>query len=72
MDEAFTYYWWNRLGKKRPSEKLAYSRLFLPWRWVLGTGVYIDDIEAEVARRKKALIAELRNMMNQIVIGKTG
>ena len=72
MDEAFIYYWWHRLGKNKPSEKLAYSRLFLPWHWVLGTGVYIDDIEEEVARRKKGLIEELRRMMNQIVIGKTG
>jgi len=71
-EEAFTYYWWNRLGKNRPSEKLAYSRLFQPWHWVLGTGIYIDDIEEEVARRKKVLIQELRTMMNQIVIGKTG
>ena len=72
MGEAFTSYWWHRLGKNRPSEKLAYSRLFLPWHWVLGTGVYIDDIEEEVDRRKKSLIDELRTMMNRIVIGKTG
>ena len=72
MDDAFTSYWWNRLGKKDPSEKLTYSRLFPPWHWVLGTGVYIDDIEEEVNRRKKILIDQLRTMMNQIVIVKTG
>jgi len=72
MDEAFTHYWWHRLGKNRPSEKLAYTRVFLPWHWVLGTGIYIDDIEEEVAARKEALIGELRTMMNNIVIGKTG
>ena len=72
MEEAFTSYWWNRLGKSEPSEKLTYSRLFPPWHWVLGTGVYIDDIEEEVNRRKKSLIDQLRTMMNQIVIGKTG
>ncbi len=72
MEEGFTSYWWNRLGKTKPSEKLTYSRLFMPWAWVLGTGVYIDDIEEEVARRKKSLIEQLRTMMNRIVIGKTG
>jgi signal transduction histidine kinase len=72
MEEAFTSYWWKRLGKTEPCEKLTYSRLFLPWQWVLGTGVYIDDIEEEVNRRKKNLIEQLRNMMNRIVIGKTG
>jgi serine phosphatase RsbU (regulator of sigma subunit) len=72
MEEAFTSYWWNRLGKKELCEKLTYSRLFLPWQWVLGTGIYIDDIEEEVNRRKQALIDELRNTLRQIVIGKTG
>ncbi len=72
MDEAFINYWWHRLGKNRPSEKLAYARVFQPWDWVLGTGVYIDDIEEEVNRKKKSLIEQLRTMMNQIVIGKTG
>ena len=72
MEEGYTSYWWQRLGKKEPSEKLTYSRLFIPWAWVLATGVYIDDIEEEVNRRKKALIDELRNTLRQIVIGKTG
>ena len=72
MEEGFTSYWWKRLGKTEPSEKLTYSRLFPPWAWVLGTGVYIDDIEEEVNRMKKVLIQELRTMMNRIVIGKTG
>ena len=72
MDEAFINYWWHRLGKNRPSEKLAYTRVFPPWHWVLGTGIYIDDIEEEVARRQKALIGELRTLMNRIVIGETG
>lgn len=72
MEEGFTSYWWNRLGKTEPSEKMTYSRLFPPWAWVLATGVYIDDIEEEVNRRKKSLIEQLRTMMNRIVIGKTG
>ncbi len=32
MEEGFTSYWWNRLGKEDPCEKLTYSRLFLPWQ----------------------------------------
>lgn len=70
--EGFTSYWWNRLGKEKPSEKLTYSRLFAPWSWVYGTGVYIDDIDEEVQRRRRVLIGQLREMMSQITIGQTG
>ncbi|MFH1033458.1 MAG: cache domain-containing protein [Pseudomonadota bacterium] len=70
--EGFTSYWWNRLGRDQPAEKLTYSRLFKPWDWVYGTGVYIDDIEDEVQRRKQVLIGQLREMMSQITIGDTG
>jgi signal transduction histidine kinase len=70
--EGFTSYCWNRLGRREPSEKLTFSRLFSPWQWVYGTGVYIDDIKEEVARRKNELIDQLREILNDIVIGKTG
>lgn len=70
--EGFTSYWWNRLGKEQPAEKLTYSRLFTPWNWVYGTGVYVDDIEEELQRRNKVLIDQLREMMSQISIGQTG
>jgi len=33
------------------SPKLAYVKMFAPWQWTLGTGVYIDDIDATVWSR---------------------
>ena len=35
----------------QPSPKLSYVKLFAPWQWTIGTGVYIDDIEATVWSR---------------------
>ena len=35
----------------QPSPKLAYVKLFAPWQWTLGTGMYIDDINATVWSR---------------------
>ncbi|WP_375410589.1 methyl-accepting chemotaxis protein [uncultured Methylobacterium sp.] len=43
-----------RAGQEVPSPKLAYAASFAPWQWVVGTGVYIDDIDArfwELVRR---------------------
>ena len=40
-----------RPGQKETVEKLGYVRLFEPWSWVLGTGVYVDDINSEFRAR---------------------
>jgi len=35
---------------KEAYPKLSYVALFRPWQWVLGTGLYVDDIEARITR----------------------
>ena len=40
-----------RPGEKEPVPKLQFVMLFEPWSWVLGTGVYIDDIDADFRER---------------------
>jgi methyl-accepting chemotaxis protein len=35
----------------QPSPKLSFVKLFAPWQWTVGTGMYIDDVEATVRSR---------------------
>ena len=44
---GFVDYWYPRAGQQKPEPKLGYATLFAPWGWVLGTGIYIDDIDRE-------------------------
>ncbi|HNX58884.1 MAG TPA: cache domain-containing protein, partial [Spirochaetota bacterium] len=48
-DEFLVYDWYNTstgsIGKK-----LSYIKYYEPWRWVVGTGIFIDDINHEMAR----------------------
>ncbi|MGN7612589.1 cache domain-containing protein [Magnetococcales bacterium HHB-1] len=69
---GFHRYWWQRLGKKEPSEKLTYFQHVPELKIVLGTGVYLDDIKEEVARRKSVALHHLRQRLSQIKIAKTG
>jgi methyl-accepting chemotaxis protein len=43
---GFVNFLFPRPGQTEPSPKLAYSVAFAPWQWVIGTGVYTDDLEA--------------------------
>jgi PAS domain-containing protein len=36
--------------------KLSYVRLFAPWGWIIGTGIYIEDVRAEIRRMEKSAI----------------
>ena len=46
--EGRVSYLWPKPGKDRPASKVSYVKLYQPWGWVLGSGLYQDDIEAEL------------------------
>ncbi|MGH8463947.1 MAG: cache domain-containing protein, partial [Pseudomonas sp.] len=39
-------YRWPKPGASEPVEKTSYIQLFKPWGWIIGSGVYIDDMQA--------------------------
>jgi methyl-accepting chemotaxis protein len=41
---GFVNYLWPKPNFKDPVEKISYVKGFEPWGWVVGTGVYIDDV----------------------------
>jgi len=40
-------YRWPKPGSDAPVQKTSYVQLFEPWGWVIGSGVYIDDMQAK-------------------------
>ena len=47
-NEGIVRYSWPRPGFDRPVDKISYVTLFKPWKWVVGTGVYVNDIDAKI------------------------
>ena len=45
---GFVEYQWPKPGKDAPQPKLSYVAGFEPWGWVIGTGVYVDDLQAQL------------------------
>jgi len=55
---GFVPYEWPKPGFDRPQPKLSYVVGFAPWNWIIGTGVYIDDLHAQTwAATEQALLA---------------
>lgn len=44
---GFVDYLWQKPGSEKPQPKLSYVAGFAPWGWIIGTGVYIDDLDAQ-------------------------
>jgi methyl-accepting chemotaxis protein len=49
--EDFVYYSWPRPGSDKPVPKVSYVKLFSPWGWIIGSGVYIDGVESSIIER---------------------
>ncbi len=55
---GFVRYKWQ--ANDRPSliiSKISYVKGFSPWGWVIGTGIYIDDVNAEIDRHIEKIVA---------------
>ncbi len=44
---GFVSYSWPKPGASEPQPKISYVAGFAPWGWVVGTGLYTDDLYAE-------------------------
>lgn len=71
---GFSSYVWPKPGAEKPVEKISSALLFKPWGWVLGTGVYVDDIKNEMISVVKrdlimvAIFAALLSAMAYMII----
>ncbi|MET3842770.1 cache domain-containing protein [Bradyrhizobium sp. OAE829] len=43
---GFYSYLWPKPGFDQPVPKISYVKGFTPWGWIIGTGIYLDDVDA--------------------------
>jgi methyl-accepting chemotaxis protein len=48
---GFVDYLWAKPGSAEPVPKISYVKGFAPWGWVIGSGVYVDTVNAAVVSR---------------------
>jgi signal-transduction protein with cAMP-binding, CBS, and nucleotidyltransferase domain len=57
QDEGFiNYYWQWKDDTTRVVPKLSYVKGFEPWGWIIGTGIYLEDVREEIALLKNRLL----------------
>lgn len=60
---------WNKPEVSREVNKIGYAEGFDRWLWMIGTGLYIDDIESEVENyRSQATKANIKFLLLYLVL----
>lgn len=60
--DGYVSYVWDKPGSTKPASKISYVKAVPEWEWMIGTGIYVDDVE-------KAFIQHLGFIGTIIVIG---
>ena len=48
--------------------KVSYVRLFEPWGWIVGTGIYAEDVRSEIASMTRGLVIVCSGILGIILI----
>ncbi|WP_462326989.1 methyl-accepting chemotaxis protein [Desulfobaculum sp.] len=62
--QGFVDYHWSKPGQEGDFPKLSYVKLFRPWGWVIGMGVYMDDVQTQVDSRHERFAHAINTNLN--------
>jgi len=68
--EGAVEYMWPKPGVDKPVPKISYVRLFTSWGWIVGSGIYVEDIEKELDTLKGGIVAGvLLALVVSVIVG---
>lgn len=65
---GYADYWFPKPNETEDLPKRSYSLLFKPYNWVIGTGNWVDNIEANVAAKAEANKRELLSDIGIVIL----
>lgn len=66
---GFSYFMFPKPGMNEPLPKCYYTLEFAPYHWVIGTGIWLDQIERRVALRESAFVENMKEQITSILGG---
>ena len=65
---GFSYFVYPKPGEKENKEKVGYSIEYKPWGWVIGTGFWTEDWDAEINANVAKWNEEQSKYINELII----
>jgi methyl-accepting chemotaxis protein len=66
---GFSEFMFPKPGTQTPLPKLYYTMEFAPYHWVIGTGIWIDQIDRRVVMREKAFMGNMKAHVVRMLTG---
>jgi len=57
---GFVDYKWPKPGSDKPVDKISYVKLFRPWGWIIGGGIYLESTEEHLKKSALQSIGSIR------------
>ena len=55
-EAGYVNYQWNKPNESKPSDKISYVKSIKEWGWVVGSGIYVDDVKKQVAALRMQIL----------------
>uniref|UniRef100_UPI0040477B0B diguanylate cyclase n=1 Tax=Aliarcobacter sp. TaxID=2321116 RepID=UPI0040477B0B len=67
-DGDFLFYKFKKLDSKKEFDKLSFVKRYEPFGWLIGTGVYLDDLEKELLRKENIFKETIDNQIKSLLL----
>lgn len=67
-DGGYINYVWNKPTTNRLSPKISYAISYKPWNWMIGSGVYLDDIDIVLKQKKDIYYKKISQYLLQTLL----
>ncbi len=65
---GYVYYKWKKLYSDTVAKKMTYVNSFDDWGWLIGSGIYMDDLQEFMQVHKASQYKKIRNTIIKIVL----
>ncbi|MFT2110402.1 methyl-accepting chemotaxis protein [Marinomonas sp. 2405UD68-3] len=66
--EGFNEYVWPKPGTEDPVPKISYVKGFENWEWIVGSGVYLDDLDAQFFEAAKFFVSVCIALLVSVIV----
>ncbi|MGB5791547.1 cache domain-containing protein, partial [Poseidonibacter sp.] len=66
--DGFMLYKFKKINTKISYSKISYVKEYKKWGWIIGTGLYLDDMDKELSRKEGVLKDAINNQITTIFL----
>src|SRR6266545_784942 len=66
--DGYQRYMWEKPSTRQPTEKLGYVAVLPRWGWIIGTGIYLDDVERATREVRNRSTNSVRKTMWELAV----